>query len=148
MDNHGSHLTLEFLEFCEERKIIVFPFPSHTIDILRPLDGNPVQVLQYYFRKRNNKVMRYGGIATDKADFLAFIPEIRKKAMKPETIIHLFCHRGIYPFNPEVVLKPLHEQAPSIPGLQFISGELGSPQVPQYLLPNCADHNSYSSEKN
>lgn len=34
MDNYSSHLTLQFLEFCEEKNILPFPFPSHTTDIL------------------------------------------------------------------------------------------------------------------
>ncbi|KAJ5873642.1 uncharacterized protein N7473_013201 [Penicillium subrubescens] len=39
-DNHGSHLTREWLEFCDEHGILCFPFPPHTTDILQPLDGN------------------------------------------------------------------------------------------------------------
>lgn len=73
--------------------------------------------------------MRYGGTVTDKADFLAFIPEIREKAFKRDTIIHAFRDRGIYPWDPEIVLAPLREKAPLCPELQFISGDPASEVV-------------------
>lgn len=106
MDNHGSHLTLELLEFCEEKNILPFPFPSHMTDILQPLDGNPFQVFKLCFRKANSEVMRWGGVATDQADFLVFIPEIREKAFKRDTIIHAFRDRAICPGIPRLFLSP------------------------------------------
>ena len=37
-DNHSSHVTYEFIEFCLEKNIVLFFFPSHATHILQPLD--------------------------------------------------------------------------------------------------------------
>jgi len=37
-DGHGSHLTKEFIEYCDNRKIIPFTLPPHTSHLLQPLD--------------------------------------------------------------------------------------------------------------
>jgi hypothetical protein len=38
LDGHGSHLTFEFLEYCEAHKILVSVFPPHSTHTLQPLD--------------------------------------------------------------------------------------------------------------
>ncbi|KAJ5873643.1 uncharacterized protein N7473_013202 [Penicillium subrubescens] len=67
--------------------------------------------------------MRWGGTATDKAGFLAFIPEVRNRTFTPETIIHSFRDRGIWPFNPSIVVDPLIAKEPELPPLQVFSGD-------------------------
>ncbi|KAH8631304.1 pogo transposable [Alternaria alternata] len=38
LDGHGSHVTPEFLEFCEAKRIIVMVYPPHLTHSLQPLD--------------------------------------------------------------------------------------------------------------
>jgi hypothetical protein len=38
VDDHGSHLTLEFLEYCEAHRILVSVFLLHSTHTLQPLD--------------------------------------------------------------------------------------------------------------
>lgn len=40
-DGHGSHLTLEFLQICEDNRIIPFRFLPHTTHLCQPVDGKP-----------------------------------------------------------------------------------------------------------
>lgn len=78
-------------------------------------------IMPHICATENNEVMRQGSTATDKADFIAFIPEVRNKALNPDTIMHAFRDRGIWPFNPDIVLDSLHKKALHIPELQFLS---------------------------
>jgi hypothetical protein len=97
-------------------------------------DGHALLLARYSTKLLDSQHCRItitSKIATDKADFLAFIPEIREKAFKCDTIIHAFRDRGIYPWDPEIALAPLREKAPPCPELQFISGDPGSPEAIQ-----------------
>ena len=38
INGHGSHLTQEFLAFCDENRILLFVFPAHSTHTLQPLD--------------------------------------------------------------------------------------------------------------
>ena len=38
LDGHGSHLTMEFIEYCYRSKIILAIFPPHSTHTLQPLD--------------------------------------------------------------------------------------------------------------
>ena len=38
LDGYGSHCTYEFLNYCEDRNIVVFCLPAHTTHFLQPLD--------------------------------------------------------------------------------------------------------------
>jgi hypothetical protein len=51
MDGHGSHLAYGFLNYAFNARIIVVGLPSHTTDILQPLDRVVFRVLQRYYRQ-------------------------------------------------------------------------------------------------
>ena len=38
LDGHGSHVTLEFIEYCHQNKILLLIFPPHSTHTLQPLD--------------------------------------------------------------------------------------------------------------
>jgi hypothetical protein len=61
IDNHGSHLTHEFIEYCDSKKIILYYFPSHTTHLLQPLDGIPFQQYKHFHGKVVNQQARLGG---------------------------------------------------------------------------------------
>jgi hypothetical protein len=123
MDNHGSHLTHEFLQFCDRHHIIAYCFIPHTTHICQPLDSRPFQVLKDYYKKNNNTVVQWGGSVSSKTDFFREIDAIRKQALTTRTIKSGFAACGIYPFNIQKVLDPLQEALPPIPDLQIFDGE-------------------------
>jgi hypothetical protein len=55
-------------------------------------------------------VTQYGGDPHDKAVFLRGIRDIRDEAFTPHIIRGSFRKRGIYPFNPALVVKPLSDR--------------------------------------
>jgi hypothetical protein len=123
MDNHGSHLTHEFLQFCDRHHIIAYCFIPHTTHICQPLDSRPFQVLKDYYKKNNNTVVQWGGSVSSKTDFFREIDAVRKQALTTRTIKSGFAACGIYPFNIQKVLDPLQEALPPVPDLQIFDGE-------------------------
>ncbi|KKA22239.1 hypothetical protein T310_3734 [Rasamsonia emersonii CBS 393.64] len=69
MDGHGSHLTYNFLNYCEKYNIIPFCFVPHTTHLVQPLDGQPFQAYKHYFRKKNNENIQWGISTMDKPTF-------------------------------------------------------------------------------
>jgi hypothetical protein len=38
MDGHGSHVTIEFIEYCDKARILLAIYPPHSTHTLQPLD--------------------------------------------------------------------------------------------------------------
>ena len=38
LDGHGSHLTMDFIEYCDQNKILLIIYPPHSTHTLQPLD--------------------------------------------------------------------------------------------------------------
>ncbi|EDN07800.1 predicted protein [Histoplasma mississippiense (nom. inval.)] len=107
MNNHGSHLTEEFIQYCNLHKIILFRFPSHTSHILQPLDGVPFQQYKHYHTKAVNEAARYGYEQYGGRQFLANLESVRLQAFKPGTVRAGFADRGMYPVNRDIILNRL-----------------------------------------
>jgi hypothetical protein len=95
MDNHGSHLTLEFLQYCQDHRIIAYGFPPHTTHLLQPLDGKPFQVYKHFYRQNNNMIVQWGGSVKEKSDFLREIHGIRMETFKQRTVRGAFMDKGM-----------------------------------------------------
>ena len=111
LDGHGSHHTIEFIQFCEEYDIIPFSMPPHLTHILQPLDVAVFQPLKHYHAKELDYIVRDGVSNITKLEFLAIIQQIRKEAFKRTTILSAFKKTGIWPLNPQLVLEKLAVRA-------------------------------------
>jgi hypothetical protein len=38
LDGYGSHVTMDFIEYCDQQKILLAIFPPHSTHTLQPLD--------------------------------------------------------------------------------------------------------------
>jgi hypothetical protein len=38
LDAHGSHITMDFIEYCDKRRILLMVFPPHSTHTFQPLD--------------------------------------------------------------------------------------------------------------
>jgi len=65
MDGHGSHLTIEFVEYCHSHKIIPFLLPPHLTHILQPLDIGVFQSYKHYHQELLEGSIRYAGVEFD-----------------------------------------------------------------------------------
>ena len=114
-DGYGSHLTFEFVSFCEKNNIIIFFLWPHTSHILQPLD---VGVFYTYKHWHSEAVAdaTYSGIGKfTKVEFLHALSSIHTKTLKRSTIKHGFWDTGIVPFKPGVVLDILPDTHPITP---------------------------------
>jgi hypothetical protein len=87
-DGHRSHLTFQFLTFCHENSIIPFCFIADSTHFTQPLDGNPFLAYKHHFRSCNSDLAAWGGLTSDKIDFLREITSIRRKTFTQRTIRH------------------------------------------------------------
>lgn len=129
MDNHGSHLTYDFINYCEQNKILLYTLPPHTSHILQPLDGKPFQQYKHFHGKAVNEAARYGYEDFGKQEFLQHLPEIRKNAFKSYTISSGFKDCGIHPYDPSRVMDYLEERSipiPDIHGLEEDEDDISS----------------------
>ena len=113
LDGHSSHHTIEFIEFCESHKIILFAMPPHLTHLLQPLDVVVFQPLKHYHAKALDLIVRDGVVNITKLEFLGCIQGIRKQAFKKTTILSAFKKTGISPWDPQLVLKVLASRAPA-----------------------------------
>ena len=129
LDGYGSHCTKEFIDYCDEKKIVPFCLPPHTTHLLQPLDVVVFQPLKHYHAEAIEQATRSGCSDFNKLEFLSAISTIRKQAFKKSTILSSFRKTGLIPYNPETVLSRLREHV-----IQSHQMSLPEPQTPPPLL--------------
>jgi hypothetical protein len=101
-DGHGSHLTVKFLQLCEDNGVIPFRFLPHTTHLCQPLDGKPFLSYKQYFYYMNNKLSYWAGKPVGKLEFLYMIRPVQEKAFNQRIIREAFKDRGIWPVNSKI----------------------------------------------
>jgi hypothetical protein len=115
MDGHGSHLTIEFVEYCDKTWIVPFLLPLHATHLLQPLDIGVFQSYKHYHQELLEKNVSIGGIDFDKSEFLLILQEMRKLTFKSRFLRSAWAKAGLFPFNPSIVLDQLAVFNPPIP---------------------------------
>jgi hypothetical protein len=108
-DGYGSHMTYEFVRFCEDHKIIVFFLIPHTSHILQPLDVGVFQAYKHWHSEAIADATQTGGGKFTKVEFLNALDIIRQKTFKKQTIRHGFRATGIVPYNPHMIIEQLED---------------------------------------
>ncbi|KAK9631694.1 hypothetical protein V6Z94_010194 [Aspergillus fumigatus] len=154
-DGHGSHLTIDFLQTCEDNGIIPFGFLPHTTHLCQPLDGKPFLSYKQHFRRINNEHAFWAGEPVGKSEFLRVIGPVREKAFNQRIIREAFKDRGIWPVNskiaddlavlqweqiPDIYAPDLYETSPSTPSRPASSSsvDISPPTTIQALEKNQA----------
>jgi hypothetical protein len=113
LDGHGSHCTLDFLERCHKRRILVAIYPPHSTHRLQPLDVslfNPLAT--YYSQALDAHTRRSLGLSSiSKRDFFAIFYPAFDKAFTEENIRSAWRKTGIEPWDPAQVLKIFDKEA-------------------------------------
>ena len=99
IDQHGSHCTREFLQFCDNNDIILFGFPPPSTHFIQPCDGGMFGPYKDHFTEMVNEAVSIGYTTIVKQEFLSMLAQTRAKAMKPSTIINAFRRADIEPIN-------------------------------------------------
>jgi hypothetical protein len=106
-DGFGSHETLEILEFCFENNIILCRIPSHTSHKLQPCDVAVFAPLKAAYRDEVEKLERGGVNTIGKGHFTGVYSPARKRAFTKKNILAAWAKSGLFPFNPDKVLRDI-----------------------------------------
>jgi hypothetical protein len=126
LDGHGSHVTMDFIEYCHDNKILLFVFPAHATHTLQPLD---VVMFKPLATAYSNELSGYlqdsqGLLPLTKGDFFSLFWSSWTSVFKAPLIKRSFEATGIYPPNPEAVLKRFAKEASDSDSSQSVlSGE-------------------------
>ena len=112
MDGHGSHLTMEFIDYCWDRKILLFKLIAHTTHLFQPCDVGFFQSMKQHHQNILAEQVRFGGSNYTKNDFLDAYNKISLHTKKAHTIKHAFAKAGLWLFNPSIVLNKMANMEP------------------------------------
>jgi len=112
LDGYGLHCTKEFIDYCDENKIIPFCLPPHSTHLLQPLDVVVFQPLKHFHAEAVEQATRTGCSDFNKIEFLAAIDSIRVQAFKHSTILSVFRKCGLIPYSTSIILSKLQESTP------------------------------------
>jgi hypothetical protein len=107
LDGHGSHLTTDFIDFCDGNRILLAIFPPHSTHSLQPLDVVLFSPLsQYYTQELDRHLYRSQGITNiTKRDFFSNFWPAWSSTMTSELIKKSFQATGVWPMDADAVLK-------------------------------------------
>jgi hypothetical protein len=107
LDGHGSHVTMDFIEYCDQHKILLAIFPPHSTHRLQPLDVCMFKPLsQAYSDELSAFLERSQRLSPiEKGDFFPLFRKALLSSFKQNTIINSFEATGISPLAPDVILK-------------------------------------------
>jgi hypothetical protein len=106
-DGSGTHETLEVLEFCFANNIVLCCLPSHTFHKLQPCDVAVFAPLKAAYREQVERLERAGVNTIGKEHFTSLYSPAREKAFTSKNTIAGFAASGLFPFNPDRVLRSM-----------------------------------------
>lgn len=77
MNGHGSHMTVEFLEYATEHNILLFTFPAHSMHLTQPLDVGVFQLYKHWHTNGVDHAMQCDETSFTKLDFFCLLPVMR-----------------------------------------------------------------------
>jgi hypothetical protein len=104
-DGFGTHETLEILEFGLENNIVLCRLPSHTSHKVQPCDVTVFAALKAAYRNQVDRLSRGGVYTVGKEDFTSLYSPARVKAITKRNITQAWAAAGLFPFNPDRVLR-------------------------------------------
>ncbi|KAM0714733.1 hypothetical protein Q7P37_009750 [Cladosporium fusiforme] len=114
-DGFGTHETLEILEHCFANDIRLCRLPSHTSHKLQPCDIAVFSPLKAAYRDAVERLERGGVNAIGKQHFTFLYSSARVSAFTKKNILAGWSKGGLFPLNPQRVLKDLVEPPAEIP---------------------------------
>ena len=117
VDSHSSHVNMQFIEKCDELRILLLILPPHSTHRLQPLDVSLFSPLSTYYSNGLNELI-YRGLSltsiSKRAFWSVFLPAW-KKAFSPTNIASGFRKIGIFPYNPSIIIDIISKPQPAIP---------------------------------
>jgi DDE superfamily endonuclease len=105
---------MQFIEKCDELRILVLVLPPHSTHRLQPLDVSLFSPLSSYYTNELNQLIfdSLGIINMSKRAFWSVFWPAWKQAFTPQNIASGFAKTGIFPFDPSIVLNAITKPQP------------------------------------
>lgn len=112
VDGRGSHVTMEFIEYCLDHRILVCILPRNSSHILQPLDAACFKPLSSsYQHNLTTLAHRIQGLRpVQKSDFFSLFWKAWEATFTKETVLRGFEVTGIAPLNPSIVMDKLTQE--------------------------------------
>lgn len=118
-DGHNSHLNLRFLDWCYQNKILVAIYPPHATHRLQPLDVSLFSPLSTRYSQGVDAWLRKtrGLVGLSQQDVFGIFWPAFISSFTEQNILKAWLKTGLFPWNPEIVLKVLdrHQESPDRP---------------------------------
>jgi hypothetical protein len=112
LDGHGSHVNMEFINYCDKNKILLALYPPHSTHTLQPLDVCLFKPLSTaYSTALADHMDKCQGLSSiTKRDFFRLFNQAWEVSFQEKTILSAFEKCGLSPFNPQRVLARFSEK--------------------------------------
>lgn len=108
LDGHGSHVTMDFIQYCDKNKILLAVYPPHSTHTLQPLDVVMFSPLAASYKAQLAAHIDRGQGLTSitKRDFFTLFYAAWSSSFNKTTLVRkAFKATGISPFNPDAILE-------------------------------------------
>jgi DDE superfamily endonuclease/Tc5 transposase DNA-binding domain len=106
LDNHGSHITTEFMWICFQNNIRLVYLPPHSSHVLQPLDLSIFSQIKRSYRTQVEELTRFEDSAPiKKIRFVAYYNHAREEVLNERYIRAGWRGAGLFPWDPEKVLQ-------------------------------------------
>ena len=133
IDGHGSHVTKDFITYCNNNKILLLIFPPHATHTLQPLDVVCFKPLsQNYTKGLDQRIQKtQGWVPVKKTDFFPLFWDAWVKTFTKELVLKAFEATGLFPQNADKILHRFKQATPrrltTPPQQTALSTESGEP---------------------
>ncbi|KAF4287008.1 hypothetical protein CNMCM8689_001357 [Aspergillus fumigatus] len=123
LDGHGSHLTMEFINYCDDNKILLMTYPPYSTHSLQPLDVGIFSPLATAYSKQLEEFLHksMGLSHITKRDFFRLFWPAWEQALSSRNILSSWKTVGISPLDPEIILQRFTKKKDSRPSTIFYS---------------------------
>ena len=118
LDNHGSHITVEFMKHCWQNNVYLYYLIPHSSHVLQPLDLSCFSPLKSRYREQIAALASLSDSAPiKKARFLEYYNKARNEGLTEPNIRAGWKAAGIYPWDPRKVIRSsqVKNATPSLP---------------------------------
>ena len=128
LDGHGSHLTMDFINYCDQNRILLAVYPPHSTHTLQPLDVVMFKPLSTAYSKELTTHLHKGqGLSVvKKGDFFHLFWKAWIGTFTKELILKSFEATGISPLQPNVILNRFAKGTPESSDTDNSSGSVYS----------------------
>jgi hypothetical protein len=114
LDSHGSYVTEDFIDYCLDHRILLVVLSPHSTHTVQLLDVGCFKPLASAYSQRLtiHTQCSQGLVPIKKGDFFLLFRDAWSKAFKKETVLHSWGATGVWPMDPDNVLKRFKIDAP------------------------------------